>query len=113
MSWKMSRLSSSLLGLLRDPDGAANNVQKLEDIREEMLGYMAHFMVGKAVRPAVWAKVLYAKDIQSLWYLRSDLMHILSKLSDEAAATKALENITEMFGGHIPPAMFASARKRS
>lgn len=112
MSWKMSRISSSLLGLLRESDSPADAEQKLENIREEMLECMARFLDGKSVRPAVWGKVLYAKDIQTLWYLRSDVMHMLSQHCGETAASSAIEPITAMFSGLIPAALFASARKR-
>ena len=42
MGWKMSRLSSSLWGLLREPDSLSTANQALEDIREAMLTCMSH-----------------------------------------------------------------------
>ncbi len=112
MGWKMSRLSSSLWGLLREPDSLSTASQALEDIREAMLTCMSHCLNGSSTRPAVWGKVLYAKDIQSLWYLRSDVMQMLSQHSNEAAASRALDRITPLFNGHIPPLLFRAARQR-
>jgi hypothetical protein len=114
MSWKISRLSSSLMGLLRErePDQSAGGRSQMELIREEMLDCMASFLHGKAVRPSVWAKVLEANDIQTLWYLRSDVMHMLSGHCGETRATRKLDTLTELFRGHVPTAQFASAKRR-
>jgi hypothetical protein len=114
MSWKISRISSSLMALLRErePDQTAGTHSKMEHIREELLACMAGFLDGQAVRPAVWAKVLYAEDIQSLWYLRSDVMHMLCDHCGETLAASKLDDLTELFRGHLPSAQFASARRR-
>jgi hypothetical protein len=113
MSWKISRLSSSLMGLLREPDQRAESRSQVEQIREEMLDCMAQFLVGKAVRPQAWAKVLEADDIQTLWYLRSDVMHMLCGHCGETRAADQLNEITELFRGHLPKAQFASAKRRA
>ena len=112
MSWKLSHLSSSLMGLLRDTDASQQSANKLDDIREEMLECLAPYMESKSVRAPVWAKVLYAEDIQTLWYQRSDLMHILSAHCGETAAAQTLERITALFRNQVPAAQFASAQRR-
>jgi hypothetical protein len=85
----------------------------VEHIREEMLDCMAQFLEGKAVRPPVWAKVLDADDIQGLWYLRSDVMHMLCSHCGETVASNKVDTLTELFRGHLPSAQFASAKRRS
>lgn len=114
MSWKISRLSSSLMGLLRErePHQNAGTRSQVEHIREEMLDCMANYLQGRAVRPPVWAKLLEADDIQSLWYLRSDVMHMLCGHCGETLAASKLDEITELFNGHLPKAQFASAKRR-
>jgi hypothetical protein len=114
MSWKISHLSSSLMGLLRerDPNQNAGTKSQVEHIREEMLDCMASFLEGRAVRPPVWAKVLEADDIQTLWYLRSDVMHMLCGHCGETLAASKLNALTELFNGHLPKAQFASAKRR-
>lgn len=52
----------------------------------------------------VLMQVLYAADIQSLWYLRSDVMTLLASLLDEATAHARLAPISEMFIGLLPAA---------
>lgn len=52
----------------------------------------------------VQARVLYATDVQALWYLRADLMNILADLNGELAAKARLVHITTMFNGLLPAA---------
>ena len=110
----MSRLSSSLMGLLRErePLQSAAARAQMEHIREAMLACMAVPLKDKAVRPPVWTRVLEADDIQSLWYLRSDVMHLLGAHCGETLAARELKALTELFRGHLPTAQFASARRR-
>jgi hypothetical protein len=112
MGWKMSRLSSSLMGLLREPEPATGSPSQLEHIRQEMLACLAAHLRDPVNPPRVQAKVLHAQDMQALWYLRSDLMHLLCDRCGEASASAILDRITEMFRGHLPTAQFASARRR-
>jgi hypothetical protein len=112
MSWKISRLATSLLGLVREPDTSVATAEQEEHIRQEMLDCMAVFLPPAAQRPALWTKLAYASDIQALWFLRSDVMHWLSGHCGETLAAARVANLTEMFRGHIPGAQFASARKR-
>jgi hypothetical protein len=115
MSWKISQISSSLLGLLREREAAPSlgSLPQLEHIRERMLQCMASFLEAGALRPAVWSKVQYADDIQALWYLRSDVMQLLSGHCGETLAASELAALTELFRGHLPAAQFASARRRA
>jgi hypothetical protein len=102
------------MGLLRErePEQSAATRAQVEHIREEMLACMAVFLEGQAVRPPVWAKVLNANDIQALWYLRSDVMHMLCDHCGETLASRELNTLTELFQGHLPAALFASAKRR-
>jgi hypothetical protein len=100
------------MGLLRDPTRSAETQAHVEYIREEMLDCMAVFLDGHCTRPPTWTKVAFADDIQSLWFLRSDVMHMLSQHCGEALAAEKLETLTSMFRGHLPKAQFASAKRR-
>jgi len=108
----MSRLSSSLMGLLRDPARSVEAQAQVEHIRQEMLDCMALFLPAKGLRPAVWTRVEYADDIQSLWFLRSDVMHMLCDHCGETLAALKVQTLTSLFRGHIPTAQFASAQRR-
>jgi hypothetical protein len=108
----INRFTSSLMGLLRESEDPSVLEDRLEDIREAMLDRMAVVLEGQVVRPAVWAKVLHAIDVQGLWYQRSAVMHLLSDHMGEAAARAELHAITELFRGVLPDRHLAPARKR-
>ena len=51
-------------------------------------------------------RLRWALDAQALWYLRSDLMAVLSDASDEREARVQVQNITAMFRGLVSESMF-------
>ena len=113
MSWKISRFSSSLLGLLRDVEVETQAPSQTELIRARMMECMADYLDRQCTQRPVWRKVMYAPDIQSLWYLRSEVMHLLCDYCGETLATHKLQTITELFRGHVPAAQFASSQRRT
>ncbi len=110
MSWKLSRFTTSLMGLFRESDTQAEG--RIEDIRTEMLESIFGVMQGQADRPPVLTKVLYARDVQSLWYHRSDLMSLLSEHHGETRAQEKIARITQRFTGLLPPAQLAKSRRK-
>jgi hypothetical protein len=112
MRWKISRMTSSLLELWRETEPETGLPPLLERIREAMLGSMALHVDARAPGPSVWTRVLAANDIQTLWYLRSDVMGVLSSVCGETLAASQLSQITELFRDQIPAAQFASSQRR-
>ena len=110
MSWKISRITTSIMGLLRDSEDGSQMDNQLEDIREEMLGCMMPCVKGLSHQPAVWAKVMYANDIQSLWYHRSDVMVVLCEHLGETQASLTMARITAMFRGAVPATQLKAIR---
>ena len=100
------------MGLLRDPARGAETQDQVEHIRSAMLDCMALFLGDSPVRPPVWARVQYADDIQSLWFLRSDVMHMLCEHCGETLASSKVHALTALFCGHIPSAQYASSQRR-
>jgi aminoglycoside phosphotransferase family enzyme len=49
-----------------------------------------------------WTDIDRANDAQSLWYLRSETMRMLSADLGEEAAKGQLDVLTEMFRGLVP-----------
>ena len=45
--------------------------------------------------------IVHATDAQTLWYLRSDLLRLLSECHGESLARDELDAITEMFRGIV------------
>jgi hypothetical protein len=110
MGWKISRFTSSLISLLRDTseEDAAAADNRLENARDAMLDMLSEVLEDQVVRPAVWGRVLYARDIESLWYHRSDFMAILSAHLGESTARARVAALAPLFKemqlGRKPPA---------
>ena len=99
MGWKISRFATSLISLLRDTseEDAAAADHRLENARDAMLDLLSDVLEDQVVRPAVWGRVLYARDIESLWYHRSDVMAILSVRLGESTARARIAALTPLF----------------
>lgn len=80
-----------------------NPESRIRDIRQAMLDCLAG--LGKSHElTRVWARILYAADIQALWYLRAEMMTLLASLLGESAAHSHLFAITNKFNGLLPAA---------
>lgn len=76
---------------------------RIKEIRQAMLDSLAGLGESHHLT-RVWARVLYAPDIQALWYLRTEMMILLAGLLGESAAKTRLLTITDMFSGLLPSA---------
>jgi hypothetical protein len=103
MRWIKPNLRSSVYSLLGgSPDKPSESVleSQLEDIRQAMLECMGEF--GEKHYPQITRRIRYAGDVQGLWYLRGDLMSVLSATSGELAARNKVRDLTTMFEGMLP-----------
>lgn len=91
----------SLLGLTV-PDGG-RHAFRIEDIRQAMLDSLGDD--GCANYPHIERRVLFAQDLQGLWYLRTDIMVVVSSLRGEVVASQRIRQITSMFDGLLPKGM--------
>ena len=66
---------------------------------------------GKATA-RITQRVHFADDIESLWYLRQDLLLTLSALNGEAAARRQLREINSLFKGRLPETMVPRDHQR-
>lgn len=104
----MNRLASQfissmqgLLGLSLPEEG--RTAFRIEDIRQAMLDSLGD--EGCASYPHIERRVLFAPDLQGLWYLRSDIMVAISSLQGEVVASQRIRQITGMFEGLLPRGM--------
>lgn len=99
----IAKFTTSLMSLLSDstPNPAARN--RIGDIRQAMLESLAGVAASHQLTK-VSARILYAPDIQSLWYLRGDVMTLLAETLGESAATQRVATISAMFSGLLPAA---------
>jgi hypothetical protein len=99
---RISRYTSSLAALLGASDTTSNVEARLEEIRNAMLQSLEEFTHRATFRSKLLCEnVSSVHDIQTLWYLRSDLMRILSDCRGEQAAQIKLDELTEMFRGVV------------
>jgi len=102
-----SQFLSSMQGLLGWPASGqdAQDAFDIEDIRQAMLDALGK--EGCANYPHIERRVLFAPDLQGLWYLRSDVMVAISSLRGEQVASQRIRQITAMFDGLLPQGMLA------
>jgi hypothetical protein len=73
-----------------------------EKIREAM--YQAIDAHCSVARPWLEKKIVLARDLDALWYLRPDLMQAIAECKDQALARQAMVAITRLFKGYQKPA---------
>ena len=110
MSWFTSGLRDSIYGLLGHSSQPSESmlVNRMEDIRETMLDLLGD--EGSRFHPNVIRRIRYASDVQSLWYLRGDLMAVLAGVHGEASARRQVRTITDMFRGVLPSSLTPRTR---
>ena len=77
----------------------------LEDLRDAMLAALGD--TGSVRHPLLARQLRFARDAESLWYARSDLMGVLSSLYGELRAREEMNRLSLMFCGVLPPGMTA------
>lgn len=92
-----------MLSLLRSGDSVleASTDHRIDDLRRTMMDCL------RDVRPCdeldqVRSRVQYGADIQSLWYVRSDIMNLLAGTHGETFAREQLVMLTGLFKGLLP-----------
>ena len=104
----MNRLATQFISSMQGLLGlsAADDAQVavgIEDIRQVMLDSLGD--EGCLSFPHIERRVLFASDLQGLWYLRSDIMVVISSMQGESAANTKIRQITSMFEGLLPKGM--------
>jgi hypothetical protein len=108
----ISRFASSFAALLTDQKTAVDHRSGIENVREEMLRALARAGIyPHQAYSRTWSAVMDADEVDELWYLRSDLLALLSVRHGEAAARKQLADITEMFRGMVPKSQMPVQRR--
>lgn len=82
-------------------------IDKTEDIRQLMLDEIGE--KGEKYFPGLARRVRYAPDVQGLWYVRSELMAMLSGMHGETIAQEKIAKISSRFKGLIPQSLTSAA----
>lgn len=104
MRWLKPTLNS-LYGLLGPPAAVAEQSadRRLEDVRKAMLDALSFGDLSQQQHHAV-RRIFYADTIQTLWYLRTDVMVVLSGECGEGFAREKMDAISGLFEGLLPEA---------
>jgi hypothetical protein len=83
------------------------NIENVESIRQIMLDIVRRADPGKI--PAIKIRLTYridsCRDVQDLWYFRSEVMQLLSATNGELEARRQLDTISALFKGLLPPSL--------
>lgn len=82
-------------------------VARTEAIRKLMLAEID--ATGEINFSGVVRRVRYAPDVQGLWYVRSELMGVLSSVHGETIAQAKIASISARFKGLIPESLTSAA----
>ena len=96
----ISRFTSSFAALLGD-SAPVDAQERMDVARDAMLEALASHLPRGAAMPKLWGSIARATDMQSLWYLRSDLLVLLAEHAGERSAQRTLADITELFRGAV------------
>ena len=99
MRWAKTSLRNSFFGWLANEPVAESNGD-LEAIRHVMLQALAQNQDG--LNSTVERKLLFAQDIDQLWYVRPELMTAIAASRGEAVASSCLNDITRQFEERAP-----------
>ena len=103
MSHLRSKFSSSIFNLLAgQPHDFAETVQvdRPDEIRVFMLETLGDD--GAKAFPPLRQRIFLARDVHTLWYLRTGLMAALCDMHGELAARDMMAQISEQFDGLLP-----------
>jgi hypothetical protein len=112
MFTKISQFASSFAALLSDTNTKTiiDIDSRFATIQEAMLACLLELFGHDAALPKVFFDVSRATEIQTLWYLRSDLFGLLAGHCGEQVARDKLGIITELFRGIIPHNQMPNSR---
>lgn len=108
MSWSASRVKESLRDTISSLLGAepkAPSPQALEPVRQALLDALGED--GGKLNPVLKRRIQYVGDASALWYIRPDLVAVLSQLHGEARAVETIQSLSPVFKGLVPDALMA------
>lgn len=111
MLTKISNFASSFAALLGDSNTVIDVDSRFAKIQDAMMACLLAHATDAPVLPNVYFAVSRATEVQTLWYLRSDLFSNISAHCGEQAARDKLTVITELFRGVVPHNQMPNRRR--
>jgi hypothetical protein len=108
-----SRFASSFSALLVDRATVIDADDRTETIRNSLLTAIHEIHDTKDKDAARLRSTLSrAVDIETLWYLRPDVLKVLSCQYGETVGRKQIDSITMLFRGVVPDSQMPVARRK-
>ena len=101
MSWKKSKFASSFISLFTEYTPDLKTDVRVEAVRAAMLKSLEGAQQSELLETVI-RRLTWAPQAQTLWYLRSEMMTLLSNQHGELEARKRLQVISDMFRGLLP-----------
>jgi hypothetical protein len=109
MRWIKPGLRNSISALLGSEVRKHSN-ESLEPVRQAMLSALGPD--GAELNPKLKHRLLYLHDAHALWYARSEMVAVLSRLHGEVHAVQTVRNLSPVFRGLLPKSMLDACRAR-
>ena len=104
MRWFKPNLRNSLHAIFSTgpalPPDDPETITTIEDIRHRMLDLLAAEESERAT--TVRRRIRYAVSVESLWFMRGDVMAVLSRSRGEAPALDQISIVSELFDDLLP-----------
>ena len=111
MAWDSASIKNSLYSILGVDTARADagRAQQLEQVRAAMLECLGEAESFEA--PALQRLIARAKDVQTLWFLRANLMGVLASRDGEGGARIQMDQIAPLFQGLLPKGLMSRASR--
>ena len=103
MRWfKTKDLRSSIYAMFTVSTSAprTDDAATMDQVREAMLAMTGDDPGERAA--GLVRRIRYATDLQALWFMRGELMHLLARIHGEAAARERLDELSGLFTDLLP-----------
>ena len=107
----MRRIKPSLrhsISALLGNEVRKHSPESLEPVRQAMLAALGDD--GARANPRLKHRLMYVHDAHALWYARSEMVAVLSRLHGEAKAVDVVRQLTPAFHGLLPKSLMEAAR---
>ncbi len=109
MRWMKPGLRNTISALL-GTEIRKDSPEALEPVRVAMLSALGE--EGAAINPRLKHRLMYLHDAHALWYARSEMVAVLSRLHGEAKAVDTVIGLSPVFRGLVPNSLMESCRLR-
>ena len=113
MRWVKPSLRNGMHSLLGKSGAsiAVDRDARLESLRDAMLECIdARHATGMTPFAQMFTRIRHSNSAEDLWYLRGDLMALLSSIHGEALAREKVDALTPLFEGLLPPGLSRTRR---